>query len=126
MNFTIETAGSLAQALEYLKKDSFDLVLLDLALPDSRGLKTVDEVCQLYPHMPVVVLTGLADEDLTVKAIKMGASDYLVKGEYFQSLLVRTIRYSLERKRTEQKLKQQEKNLQAIFNVAPVGMLLVD
>ncbi len=126
MNFAIETAGSLGQALEHLKKDSFDLVLLDLALPDSRGLKTVDEVCQLYPHMPVVVLTGLADEDLAVKAIKMGASDYLVKGEYFQSLLVRTIRYSLERKRTEQKLKQQEKNLQAIFNVAPVGMLLVD
>ncbi|KKK95203.1 hypothetical protein LCGC14_2675170, partial [marine sediment metagenome] len=58
--------------------------------------------------------------------IKVGASDYLIKTEYSHELLVRTIRYSLERKRTEQELKQQEKNLQAIFDVAPVGMLLVD
>jgi len=106
IEFTIETAESLAEALRRLDSRNFDTVLLDLALPDSQGLETVDEVCRLYPQMAVVVLTGLADEDTAVEAIKMGASDYLVKGEYFQSLLVRTIRYSLERKRAEQELLQ--------------------
>lgn len=117
MEFTIETAESLAQALKQLKDYSFDLVLLDLTLPDSQGLETVDDVCQPYPHVPVVVLTGLADEDLAVKAIKMGASDYLVKDGHFQSLLVRTIRYSLERKRVKEDLRQAKEAAEAA-NVA--------
>ncbi len=126
MEFTVETAESLAEALRCLDSHNLDLVLLDLALPDSRGLKTVDEVCGLYPQIPVVVLTVLADETMGLRAIKMGASDYLVKGKYSHELLLRTIRYSLERKRTEQELKQQQKNLQAIFDAAPVAMLLID
>ena len=121
MEFTMETAGSLAKALKHLERYSFDLVLLDLVLPDSQGLETVDEVCQFYPHMPVVVLTGLADEDMAVKAIKMGASDYLVKDEHFQSLLVRTIRYSLERNQAGEALSISETNLQRAQEIAHVG-----
>ncbi len=106
MEFAIETAGTLAEALRRLDSRKFDMVLLDLLLPDSQGLKTVDEVCRLYPQIPVVVLTVLADENMGVEAIKVGASDYLVKTEYSHELLLRTIRYSLERKRVEEDLRQ--------------------
>ena len=106
MEFSVSTAESLAEALHHLAKTEPDLVLLDLMLPDSQGLQTVDEVCIAHPHLPVVVLSGLADEDMAVKAIKMGASDYLIKDRHFQSLLVRTIRYAVERKKTEYELRQ--------------------
>ena len=79
VEFAVETAGSLAECLECLRNNSFDLVLLDMGLPDSNGLVTVDRVCEVCPHIPVVVLTGLADEEIGVEAIKRGASDYLVK-----------------------------------------------
>ncbi len=106
MEFAVETAGTLAEALRRLDSRNFDMVLLDLLLPDSQGLKTVDEVCRLYPQIPVVVLTILADENMGVEAIKVGASDYLVKTEYSHELLLRTIRYSLERKRAQEDLRQ--------------------
>jgi signal transduction histidine kinase len=112
VQFAIETAESVAMALEHLKNNSFDLVLLDLGLPDSRGLATVDRVCQAIPHIPVVVLTVLADEETGVEAIKKGASDYLVKSKYFSDLLVRTIRYSLERKRAHEEREKLNKDLE--------------
>jgi len=112
IQFTVQTAQSVAEALEHLKNNSFDLVLLDLGLPDSRGLETVDRVCQAIPHIPVVVLTVLADEETGVEAIKKGASDYLVKSNYFSDLLVRTIRYSLERKRADEEREKLNKDLE--------------
>lgn len=104
VEFTVQTAGSLAECLECLKNNSFDLMLLDLGLPDSHGLATVDKVCEACPNIPVVVLTGLADEEVGVEAIKRGASDYLVKSKFFRDLLVRTIRYSLEREQAKEAL----------------------
>jgi len=112
IQFAVQTAQSAAEALDHLKNNSFDLVLLDLGLPDSRGLATVDKVCQAIPHIPVVVLTVLADEETGVQAIKKGASDYLVKSKYFSDLLVRTIRYSLERKRADQEREKLNKDLE--------------
>jgi len=102
VEFAVETVESLAECIERLRDSSFDLVLLDLGLPDSQGLATVDKVCEICPDIPVVVLTGLADEEVGVEAIKRGASDYLVKSKFFRNLLVRTIRYALERKRMEE------------------------
>ncbi len=77
--FAIQTAGSLAEGLEFLKHQSFDLVLLDLGLPESRGLDTLENFRQECPHVPVVVLTGLQDEEAGVEAIKKGAIDYVTK-----------------------------------------------
>ncbi len=79
VEFVIHTAGTLAEGLECLKNHSSDLVLLDLGLPDSGGLKTVDKLHQAYPQIPVMVLTGLADEEAGVEAIKRGAIDYITK-----------------------------------------------
>ena len=112
--FSVETAGSLAECLQHLKNNSFDLVLLDLGLPDSHGLVTVDRFCEACSNIPVVVLTGLAIEEVGVEAIKRGASDYLVKGKYSDDVLVRAIQYSLERKRTEEELRKHREHLEVM------------
>jgi len=104
LKFTIATADHLADGLDRLQSNNIDLVLLDLGLPDSHGLETVDKVVGACPHIPIVVLTGLAGEEAGLDALRRGASDYLVKGEFRRDLLLRTIRYSLERKELEQQL----------------------
>ena len=106
LEFTVEIAESLTCALECLRNRSFDLVMLDLGLPDSEGLDSLDKICTSYPQIPVIVLTGLSDEKAGVDAIRKGASDYLVKGEINKNLLYRAIRYSLERKKTEEQLRE--------------------
>jgi len=77
--FAIQMAGSLAEGVEFIKHQSFDLVLLDLGLPESRGLDTLENFRREYPHVPVVVLTGLQDEEAGVEAIRKGAIDYVTK-----------------------------------------------
>ena len=126
LGFVVESAGTLTEGLKALAERSFDLVLLDLGLPDSSGIETVDKVYQAYPHIPIVVLTGLADEEAGIQAIKKGASDYLLKGKYFRDILVRTIRYSLERKEVEQRSRQNEEWLKAIMDNVQAGIILVD
>jgi len=126
VEFVVESAETLADGLDVLAGRSFDLVMLDLGLPDSNGIQTVEKVYQAYPHMPIVVLTGLADEETGIQAIQKGASDYLVKGKFFRDMLVRTIRYSLERKEFEQLSRQSEERLKAIMDNIPAGIILVD
>ena len=126
VEFVVESAGTLAEGLNVLAGRSFDLVMLDLGLPDSNGVHTVEKLYQAYPHIPIVVLTGLADEEAGIQAIKKGASDYLVKGKFFRDMLVRTIRYSLERKEFEQLSRQSEERLKAIMDNIQTGIILVD
>jgi len=104
LEFAVTTAESLADGLDRLQSNNIDLVLLDLGLPDSHGLETVDSVCRAYSHLPIVVLTGLASDEAGLESLEKGASDYLVKGKFSEDMLLRTIRYSLERKRLEQQL----------------------
>lgn len=105
VGFEVEAAETLSAALELLAAKVYDLVLLDLGLPDSRGVDTVGKICKINLQLPIIVLTGLADEEVGLEAIKKGAEDYLVKGQSLGYLLVRAIRYAIERKRTEQELK---------------------
>jgi phosphoserine phosphatase RsbU/P len=89
----------LASAIERVEEEKFNVVLLDLGLPDSTGLETF---FNLYAHageVPIVVLTGYNDERIAVKAVQSGAQDYLVKGQLTDSLLIRSIRYAIERSR---------------------------
>jgi diguanylate cyclase (GGDEF)-like protein len=102
--YALSSAETLAEGVDRLCQDDFDLVLLDMGLPDSHGLKTVDRVCKSFTDIPIIVLTGLDSEETGLEAIRRGASDYLVKGQFSAELLSRTIRYSLERKRLEQRL----------------------
>jgi signal transduction histidine kinase len=105
-DFNIETAETLSQATEYLKDKVYDVVLLDLGLPDSCGINTLQKAHSANSNVPIVVLTGLTDEEVGIEAIEKGAEDYLVKGNSLQHALVRIIRYAIERKKVEKKLKE--------------------
>lgn len=92
-----ETAGSLSEALEKLDQWNFSVVLLDLGLPDCNGLETLMRIKSREPPVPVVVLTGLEDEQTGIEAVRNGAQDYLVKGHVNAHLLSRALRYAIER-----------------------------
>ncbi len=115
--FELARADRLSTGLARLAEDGVDVVLLDLGLPDSQGLKTFVKVCAQAPDVPIVVLTGLDDEELAVEAVAQGAQDYLVKGQVEGHLLARAIRYAIERKRMEQREKHLTAVLRAVRNV---------
>jgi DNA-binding NarL/FixJ family response regulator len=105
VHFTWEQVEQLSVATEILRKEPFDLVLLDLSLPDSQGLDTFS---RLYPHaicLPIVILTDFNDEPLALQAVQAGAQDYFVKGQVDAECLVRALRYAIERKHTETTLR---------------------
>lgn len=97
--FVTTKAGSMADALEYAEDRVFDLVLLDLVLPDSTDLTTVLRMLDSVPRSPVVVITGSADESLAVDALRAGAHDYVLKSELDAAHLWRTVRHTLTRHR---------------------------
>ena len=124
--FEIYHADTLERALLQLKRNSFKLILLDLFLPDSEGISTFEKIYPLSGNAPVVVLTGLIDEKITSEALKKGAQDYLVKGEYDKKLLEKTIRYAIERKQNQELLKQSEEEYKLLFESNPVPMWAYD
>jgi len=101
MDIKMACVGSLGEAVQCLEDDVFDVMLLDLALPDGHGLDLVAKINRLASWLPVVILTGLSDEIQAIKAVQEGAQDYLVKGEVDGDILLRAIRYAIERKRFE-------------------------
>ncbi len=104
--FTVqpEVAEDLASGLDRLGEEHFDLVLLDLGLPDSQGVETLVRVDSDAPGIPIVVLTGIADEDLGTELVRRGAQDYLVKGRLDNELLIRSLRYAMERNHLQMEL----------------------
>lgn len=99
--FTTEvaTAHNLDTALAHLAQDDVDLVLLDLALPDSQGLDTLLRIVEVVPAVPVIVVTGTVDEDFGEMALAAGANDFLRKGDYDRDTLLRSLRHALARQR---------------------------
>ena len=100
-------AVRLGQAFEYAAKMSFDLILLDLSLPDAKGLDTVTRMTAAAPSVPIVVMTGMNDQSVAIEAMRLGAQDYLVKGQVDEATLGRTIRYAIERKKAEAEINRQ-------------------
>ena len=108
--FDLTNAERLTEALRRLNGEAFDCILLDLMLPDSRGLETFFRVYARASHVPIVVLSGLSDENLAATAVREGAQDYLVKGHVDGGLLLRSVRYAIERRRQKtEKLSQKER-----------------
>jgi diguanylate cyclase (GGDEF)-like protein len=102
--FTLQCADRLARGMEMLSSERIDLLLLDLSLPDSHGLETFSKVYAHAPKVPIIVLTGNDDGALALSAVKAGAQDYLFKGKLDRELLVRSMQYSIERKRYQEEL----------------------
>jgi PAS domain S-box-containing protein len=122
----------LHEAIAHLCKQPFDIVLLDLSLPDSRGLETLTSLREVAPDTAMVVMTGLDDEAIALEAVRLGAQDYIVKGQITTQLLTRTIRYAIERSQTFQMLRESERRFRAIFDssfqltklLTPAGIVL--
>jgi PAS domain S-box-containing protein len=119
--FELRQVERLSDALQSLSGDRFDVILLDLSLPDSQGLDTFTRLYhQAVPAIPIIVLTGLADETVAISAMQAGAQDYLVKGQVSGDLLGRAIRYAIERKQTEEKIREQA----ALLDIATDAILV--
>ena len=103
--FDLSWTSSLRETLDRIERESFDAVLLDLSLPDSHGLDTITRLCTTVPAMPILVITGLTDEQIATEAVRCGAEDYLVKGQTDARSIVRAIRYAIDRKHVEDALK---------------------
>ena len=104
LDFEFERLERLDPALDRVNEAGVDIVLLDLGLPDSQGLETFARVHARLPTEPIVVISGLDDEQVALDAVRAGAQDYLVKGRIEGQLLARVIRYAIERKRAETRL----------------------
>src|SRR5579864_7992713 len=99
--FVLTHVGRIGDALEPVKSGSIDCALVDLSLPDADGLEGVERLRELAPEVPMIVLTGRDDLDLAIAALQSGAQDYLIKGKVDSGLLMRAVRYAVERKRAE-------------------------
>ncbi len=106
--FEVSVAGTLAEAQAKLSSAPFDVMLLDLTLPDAQGVETYRAVQRAAPDLAVIVLSGLSDEDVALETVRAGAQDYLMKHQFDGRLLCRAIRYAVERKSIERKLRERE------------------
>jgi two-component system cell cycle response regulator len=103
--FELTYADRLSTGLAQLARGSIDIVLLDLSLPDSQGLETLEKTHAQVPDVPIVVLTELEDEALAIKSVQAGAQDYLVKGQTNGQSLTRSLRHAIERQRLQEELR---------------------
>ncbi|MBX3010317.1 MAG: response regulator transcription factor [Caldilineaceae bacterium] len=110
-SFIVAQASLLQEALGYVRTYPVDIIVLDLNLLDTTGLDTLVYMHQAAPQAAIIVLTGRDDQLLATQALRLGAQDYLVKGNFNTELLVRAIRYAVDRKQSEEALSQAAKQL---------------
>lgn len=101
ISFSLFSASTLREAVDTLGSGSFDIILLDLGLPDSTGIVTLKQLLSFEFCAPVIVMTGLDDEETALESLREGAQDYLVKNRLEPEYIARSIRYSIERKKVE-------------------------
>jgi len=124
--FTLKHTGRLSAGLECLAQGEVDVVLLDLNLPDSVELEGLARAQAQAPQVPIVVLTGLADDALATEAMRAGAQDYLIKGQIDAELLARAIRYAIERKAAERELREAKEHLEKTFASQRDAIFILD
>ncbi|NEP00624.1 MAG: response regulator [Symploca sp. SIO2E9] len=110
--FSLVHVKRLGEALKQLEQDKFDVILLDLTLPDSQGLQSLHPLNQCAPNLPIVVLTNTNDDQLAIESLRQGAQDYLVKRQVNLELLVRSLRYAIERKQISEALREANESLE--------------
>ena len=125
-SFTIDTVETLADGLQQLSINKYDVVLLDLNLPDSFGIETCVRIHDHSSSIPIIVLTGLDDEEKALEAVKVGAQDYLVKGNCDGALMTRAIRYAVERQIAIERQRQTDERLRLITEQLPAVVWTTD
>jgi DNA-binding NarL/FixJ family response regulator len=126
VSFEIEHEERLDEGLARLAKGGLDAVLVDLGLPDSLGMETFLRVQAHAPEVPVLVLTGLDDEAVGLRAVRRGAQDYLVKGNVNSEVLSSAVLYAVQRKRLEETAKRKEYFIERIVNKVPDILYVYD
>ncbi len=117
--FALECVERLAEGLARLSAGGVDAVLLDLSLPDSQGMATYTRTHAHAPRVPIVVMTGHADEALGMQLVEAGAQDYLIKGQVTGPLLARVLRHAIERKRADEALREKEEHYRTLIENLP-------
>lgn len=110
--FNLVHVKRLQEAIHRLAADRFDVILLDLTLPDSQGLASLNPLIQQAPSLPIVVLTNTNDDELALEAVRHGAQDYLVKRQVTSEILIRSLRYAIERKQASEALREANEALE--------------
>ncbi len=110
--FNLTWVDRLAKGIDYLKNNPVDIVLLDLSLPDSSGPETFERLVRHVPQMPIIILTGLDDEQLAISLLRSGLQDYIVKDSVNPDMLARSIRYAIERKLLEDEVRMARNELE--------------
>lgn len=118
--FDTERAGLMSSGVDLLGKKNFDVILSDLGLPDSKGIETFETFHSLYPDIPVIVLTGLDNENTALGAVQNGAQDYLVKGRIDTRQLIRSIQYAIERQKLLTELEKRLKEIKTLQGLLPI------
>lgn len=122
----VEVKSTLLEGLKTLKQQRFDLILIDLSLPDSRGLQSIEKIIHQNNDIPVVALTGFMDKKLAVNAIKIGAQDYLVKGDYNEHVLEKTFSHAIERHKIMKDMLSKQELLEQAQKIAKLGRFIYD
>jgi DNA-binding NtrC family response regulator len=117
---TVLHAGQLSLGLEKLNAEAVDIILLDLSLPDSSGKSTFRAVKERARDTPVIIMTGLNDEQTAINAVREGAQDYLEKSQVEANLLVRSIRYAIEREKLSSELRQAMDRIKTLSGLLPI------
>lgn len=125
-NILVSHAPLLMEGISVLAEKKIDLVLLDMTLPDSEGIDTFLRLKGVVPETPIVVLTGREDEGLAVNCVKQGAQDYLFKTEMRPPLLIRSLRYAIERKRAQEALKRQHDQLEQMVRERTADLVRIN
>lgn len=117
---------SLRGGIERMQSGDFDLILLDLTLPDSTGFETFKRVQEQAPGLPIVILTGLSEECVVSRALEAGAQDYLVKGQVDGDDMRRSIRYAIERHLADDALRRSEELYRTLVDASPDSISMTD
>lgn len=125
LSFEVTHSSLLMEGLLQLAGNTFDVILLDMMLPDGLGIESLQAVRAKAPRVPVIVLSGLDDEEFAFNAVKLGAQDYLMKGKFSPDLIAKTIRYAIERQGIKEALRISEDRFRNAFDYAAIGMGLV-
>ncbi len=125
-DLVLRPCRNLADAIEEIEDGATDCVLLDLSLPDVSGLDGIDRLRERFPDLPIIILTGLNDEDVALEALGAGAQDYLVKGSIEGIGLKRAVRYAIERKSAENELAHLGRQNEMILDSAGEGICGLD